>query len=255
MEKRRILNLDIHNWKFNDFIEQLDEGVVITPNVDHLILVQKDREFYDNFQQCEHVVCDSRIIFFLSRFLYPGNGLHDQIAGSDLFPAYCQHNKDNTESVRILLLGGTETSIQQARQAINQRAGSEIVVAAYSPPFGFENRPDETARMQQIAEESGATVLAIGVGSPKQEKWVCRNRREFPGIRLFLCVGATMNFEAGLEKRAPQWMTRAGLEWLYRITQEPGRMIRRYLIQDLPVFWLIAKQKVGRYQDPWQRDS
>ena len=61
-----------------------------------------------------------------------------------------------------------------------------------------------------------------------------------------------MNFEAGVETRAPRWMTRAGLEWLYHITQEPGRMMRRYFVDDLPIFWLITKQKLGLYKDPWQ---
>ena len=79
-----------------------------------------------------------------------------------------------------------------------------------------------------------------------------RHRERFLGVRLFFCVGATMNFEAGVETRAPKWMTRAGLEWLYRITQEPGRMIRRYFVDDLPIFWLVTKQKLGLYKDPWQ---
>ncbi|MEE3326610.1 MAG: WecB/TagA/CpsF family glycosyltransferase [Myxococcota bacterium] len=251
MEKIRILNIDIHNWKFDDFIAQLDEGVVITPNVDHLILLQKDREFYENYSNSEHIVCDSRVVYFLSKFLHPGRGIADQIAGSDLFPAYCQYHKDDPGSVRILLLGGTQASIQITRDVINQRAGNELVVAAHSPPFGFENSGEELERIKKIIRESGANILAIGVGSPKQEKWIFRHRDELVGIKLFFCVGATMNFEAGVETRAPRWMTRAGLEWLYRITQEPGRMIRRYLIDDLPIFWLITKQKLGFYKDPW----
>ncbi len=252
LETIRILNAEIDNWKFDDFVRQLDHGVVITPNVDHMMLLQKDREFYENYASADHIVCDSRILYFLSRLLYPGRGLVDQIAGSDLFPAYCQHHKNDSENVRILILGGTESSIQLTRDAINQRVGSDLVVAAYSPPFGFEDDPDETAKIVRIAEEHEATVLAIGVGSPKQEKWISRHRQSFLGVRLFFCVGATMNFEAGVETRAPRWMTRAGLEWLYRITQEPGRMIRRYFVDDLPIFWLVTKQKLGLYKDPWQ---
>ena len=252
MKTVRVLNVDIHNWTFDSFLDQLTEGVVITPNVDHLVKLQKDREFYECYIRSEHIVCDSRIIYFISRFLHPGNGILEQIAGSDLFPAYCQYHKDNTDQVRILLLGGTESSIRTTREVINERAGHEIIVEAYSPPFGFEDSKEELEKIIGLASECRATAVAIGVGSPKQENWIFRHRDAMPGVKLFFCVGATMKFQAGIETRAPRWMTRAGLEWLYRIKQEPRRMIRRYLIDDLPFLWLIAKQKVGLYRNHWE---
>lgn len=251
MDTLRILNLDLHNWTFDDFLNQLESGVVVTPNIDHFMKLQKDRDFYDCYTQAEHIVCDSRVIQLISKFLYPGRGVAEQIAGSDLFPAYCQLHKNNTDKVRVFLLGGTETSVQIAKDKINQRAGSTVVVEGYSPPFGFDKSAAELAVIIDKVNASGATVLAVGVGAPKQEKWIYAHKDKMPRVKLFFAIGATIDFQAGAVKRAPRWMVNAGLEWLYRLMQEPGRLAKRYLIDDLPFLWLVVKQKMGMYRNPW----
>ena len=119
MEKLPILNIEVHNWKFDDFLAQLEEGVVLTPNTDHFIKLQKDHEFYLCYQEAEHIVCDSRTIQLLLKVL-PGKGIVEQIAGSDLFPAYCYRNRNNTEAVKVFLLGGTEDSVKVAQQTLNK---------------------------------------------------------------------------------------------------------------------------------------
>ncbi len=251
METLKILNLELHNWKFEDFLTQLEEGVVVTPNIDHFIKLQKDREFYDCYIQSEHIVCDSRVIQLLSKFLIPGKSVIDQIAGSDLFPAYCQRHKDNTENVKVFLLGGSEESVQIAKNALNKKAGSTIVIDGYSPPFGFEHDEDELEKILTLINDSGATTLAVGVGAPKQEKWIYANKDKLPNVKLFFAIGATIDFQAGSVKRAPRWMVTCGVEWLYRLLQEPGRMAKRYLIDDLPFLWLLVKQRLGLYRNPW----
>lgn len=252
MEKLKILNLDIHNWTMEEFLSQLEEGVVVTPNIDHYIKLQKDEAFYQCYKQADHIVCDSRIIQLLSRFLYPKAGVKEQIAGSDLFPAYCQLHSKNTDNVKVFLLGGTEESVLIAKDAINKKAESNIVVDAYSPPFGFEHDDVEGEKIISLIKESNATALAVGVGAPKQEKWIFQNKSRLPGVKLFFAIGATIDFEAGAIKRAPRWMVTAGLEWFYRMTQEPGRLIKRYLVDDIPFLWLVVKQKFGWYKNPWQ---
>ncbi|MFL0800313.1 MAG: WecB/TagA/CpsF family glycosyltransferase [Agarilytica sp.] len=252
MEKLQILNLELHNWTFNDFLEQLEEGVVVTPNIDHFVKLQKDRAFYDCYVQSEHIVCDSRVIQLLSKILLPGKGVTEQIAGSDLFPAYCQHHKDNTDTVKVFLLGGTEKSVQRAKDNLNDSAGSPVVVAGYSPPFGFEKDDAELEKIISMINDSGATALAVGVGAPKQEFWIYANKDKLPGVKLFFAIGATIDFQAGEVKRAPRWMVKFGVEWLYRLLQEPGRLAKRYLVDDLPFLWLLVKQRLGLYKNPWQ---
>ena len=252
MENLRILNLDLHNWTFQEFLEQLEAGVVVTPNIDHFVKLQKDKEFYECYVNSEHIVCDSRVIQLLSRFLYPGKGVAEQIAGSDLFPAYCEHHKDNTDNVKVFLLGGTEASVEIAMQNINHNTNSNVVVAGYSPPFGFEKSEEESKKIVSMVNDSGATALAVGVGAPKQEKWIFAHKDNMPDVKLFFAIGAAIDFQAGVVKRGPRWMVNVGLEWFYRMIKEPGRLVKRYLIDDLPFLWLIVKQKLGLYRNPWE---
>lgn len=251
MNKVRLLNIDLDNVTFEELLQQFTEGVLVTPNVDHLIKLQKDREFYECYQKAEFTVCDSRILFIMSKLLFPGNSLKAQITGSDFFPAFCDYHSHSTENVKVFLLGGTEESVQQAKDKINQRTNSGIVVAAYSPPFGFEASSEETLKIIELIRASGANTLAVGVGAPKQEKWIYKHRATLPEIKRFLAIGATIEFESGNLQRAPKWMTKLGLEWLYRLCQEPKRLTKRYLQEDMPIFLLLLKQRFGSYRNPW----
>ncbi|MFL0811247.1 MAG: WecB/TagA/CpsF family glycosyltransferase [Agarilytica sp.] len=253
METLRILNLDIHNWTFDEFLAQLEEGVVVTPNIDHFVKLQKNKDFYDCYVQAEHIVCDSRVVQLLTKILFPSSPVKEQIAGSDLFPAYCLHHKDNTEAVKVFLLGGNEASVQIAKNNLNEKAGSGIIVGAYSPPFGFEHSEEELNKILALVNDSGATALAVGVGAPKQEFWIYAHKDKMPNVKLFFAIGATIDFQAGAVKRAPRWMVSSGLEWLYRLLQEPGRLAKRYLVDDIPFLWLLAKQKLGLYRNPWEK--
>jgi len=249
-DKYLLLNVPIDNWTFDDFVAQLEEGVVLTPNSDHLAKLQKDKAFYDSYIQAEHLVCDSKVLILLSRFLTPKSPIKEQIAGSDLFPAYCAYHANNTET-KVFLLGGSEESVSVAMNNINHKTNSNVIVGAYSPPFGFENSSEENDKIIDKIQASGANVLAVGVGAPKQEKWIFANRDKLPSIRLFFAIGATIEFEAGGLSRAPRWMSNNGIEWLYRLFQEPKRMFKRYVLEDTVVLWLALKQKLGLYKNPW----
>ncbi len=109
-------------------------------------------------------------------------------------------------------------------------------MAAYSPSFGFEGDEEECLEIIERVNKSGATVLVVGVGSPKQEKWIYEYKEKLSGIKLIFSLGATIDFEAGNLKRAPKWMSDCGFEWLYRLLCEPRRLWKRYLINDLPFF-------------------
>ena len=249
--KVRILNIDIDNFTFSGFMDHLTHGVVFTPNVDHLMKLQKDREFYEVYQKADFVVCDSQILKATSG-LVSQQVIVDQIAGSDFFPAFCQHHRGNTDRIRIFLLGGTEESVKKAAENINQRAGSEVVIGGYSPPFGFEHDEAETQRIIERINDSVATVLAVGVGAPKQEKWIIKHRDQLPGIDIFFAIGATIDFQAGLKKRSPKWVTKMGLEWLHRLASEPRRLFKRYMVDGLPYFYLLVRQRMGWYRNPFE---
>lgn len=250
-QKVRLLNVEMDNLTTEELLQQFQQGILVTPNIDHLIKLQKDRDFYLCYQQAAFTVCDSRILFLLSKILFPKNPLRAQITGSDFFPAFCAYHSRAATDVKIFLLGGTEVSVEQAKNKINEKTRSDIIVGAYSPPFGFEKSAEETQRIIDRIRLSGANTLAIGVGAPKQEKWLCTHRVKMPEVTRHLAIGATIEFESGNLQRAPKWMTRLGLEWLFRLAQEPKRLARRYLLEDMPIFFLLIKQKLGAYNNPW----
>jgi N-acetylglucosaminyldiphosphoundecaprenol N-acetyl-beta-D-mannosaminyltransferase len=240
-DKVRILGIDIDNVTESEVLKQLDRGIVFTPNVDHLLLLENDSEFLSIYETADYKLCDSKILYYVSRFL--GTPIKEKISGSDFFPAFCNYHKDN-ENIKIFLLGAKEGVASQAQKKLNAKLGREIVVGAHSPSFGFEKNEEECWEIIEEINNSGATVLAVGVGAPKQEKWIHKYKDKLTNIKIFLAIGATIDFEAGNKKRAPKWVTEIGLEWLHRLLSEPKRLWKRYLIGG-PIFcWLIFKQKL-----------
>ena len=250
MKTVNLLNVSIDNLSITELFEKLDSegGVVFTPNVDHLIKLQYDRDFYEAYHKSNYRVCDSKILIYASQFL--GTPIKEKISGSDLFPAFYKYHKDN-EKIKIFLLGAAEGIARKAQEKINQKIGREIVVEALSPSFGFENNEEECEKIIDAINKSGATVLAIGVGAPKQEKWLVKYKSKLTNVKIFLAVGATIDFEAGCKARAPKWMSEVGIEWAYRLLSEPRRLWKRYLIEGLPFFRLIIEQKLGFYKRPF----
>ena len=250
MEKINFLNIDINNITLSDLLKKTtEEGLLImTPNVDHLVKLKKDADFLRIYRVADYVVCDSKIIEYIMRLL--GTPIKEKISGSDLFPAFYQYHKNN-EDIRIFILGGAEGVAQKAKLNINNRVGREMVVEALSPSFGFEKNESECLEIIDKINRSGANVLAIGVGAPKQEKWILKYRNLLPQIKVYLPVGATIDFEAGKTSRSPKWMSNTGLEWLYRLSVEPKRLWKRYLIDSIPFFIDVLKYRLNQYtHDP-----
>ena len=245
MKRVNLLNISIDNLSQTEVLEQLKSGIVFTPNVDHLIKLQKDREFLKNYLAADYKLCDSQILIYASKFL--GTPIKEKVSGSDFFPAFYNYHKNN-EGIKIFLLGAAKGVAKTAQYKINSKVGRTIVVGSHSPSFGFEKNEKECMNIVEMIKQSGATVLAVGVGAPKQEKWIYKYKDQLPNIKIFLAIGATIDFEAGNVKRAPKWMSRIGLEWLYRLLSNPKRLWKRYLIEALPFFWLIVKQKFNLYE-------
>lgn len=243
METVSLLNIDIHNISMEELLKKLSEsgGFVVTPNVDHMVKLQRQKDFLKAYRLADYIVCDSKIIQYILKFL--GTPIKEKISGSDLFPAFYKHNKNN-QKIKIYLLGAQEGIAEKAKENINRKVGREIIVEAYSPTFGFEKDERESQEIINNINKSEANVLAIGVGSPKQEKWILEHYDQFEKIKVFFAIGATIDFEAGAKPRSPKWISNIGLEWLYRLYCEPKRLWKRYLIDSLPFFGLVLQQKL-----------
>ena len=246
--KVRILNVDIDNVSLNELLANFRRGVLLTPNVDDLMKAQRDGFFYDCVQRATVRVCDSRILLLASGFL--GTPIKEAIPGSDFFPAFYTYHATN-ENIRIFLLGAKKGVGELARARINRKVGREIVTGTYSPPFGFENDEAECRKIVDMLQNSDANVVLVGLGNPKQTKWIFKYKDQLPSIDMFLALGATIDFEAGNLKRAPKIFQKFALEWFYRMCSDPKRLMKRYLIDDPVFFYYLLRQKLG-YKNPFE---
>jgi len=248
MKSHRILNLDILSVTSKDLLGSLDQGMLFTPNVDHLIKLQKDRSFYEAYKQADWIICDSKILSLCAKFL--GIKFKEVITGASFLSSYYNFHKNN-KNVKIFLLGSVDDMAKVAKNKINAKVGREMVVGAHSPSFGFDQNDAECENIIDKINRSGANVLVVGVGAPKQEKWIVKYKDSLPGIKTFMALGAVIDFESGKIKRAPKVFQKMHMEWFYRLMKEPGRLWKRYLIEDMPFFFLIIKQKLGKYCNPF----
>lgn len=252
MERIKILNIDIVNTGFREFLEHFTSGVMYTANVDHLVTLQHDREFYRAYKGAEYVTLDSQVVYLLCKVF--GKSFKSKISGSDIFPAFCTHHKTDSD-IAIFVLGGLGDVAVQVKNILNERTGREIVVDCCSPTFGFENDDAECRGIVERINKSGATVLAAGLGTPKQEKWIYRYKNDLPFVKIFMGVGATFDFIAGKQKRSPVLLQKIGLEWAYRLLHNPRRLFYRYLIRDVSFIYYFLLDRLGLYKDPFaQRD-
>ena len=159
------------------------------------------------------MICDSRILVICSKLL--GNPIKEAIPGSSFFPHFYMHHKDD-ENCKIFLLGAMDGVANKAMENINKKVGREIVVGAYSPSYGFEKKQDENENIYKMINDSGANVVLVGVGCPKQEKWIDVHKEKMPNVDIWMALGATIDFEAGNIKRAPKWVQKIAMEWFYR---------------------------------------
>lgn len=250
MDKIRILNVDILNITLKQLLERLHEGVVVTPNVTHMLLAQNDREFYHAYQIADWVICDSRVLQLFSKLL--PKPIIEAIPGSSFFTEFYHYHR-NDPNCRIFILGGKEGVAQKALKNINREIGHQIVVGAHSPSFHIDD--EETKEIAKIINESGATIVLTGLGAPKQEKFIIKAKSLMPGVKVWMALGATVDFEAGTLKRAPMVWRKYRLEWLYRFIQEPRRLFRRYFIIDIKFFWYFGKQLMGIYKNPFEKQK
>ena len=242
----RLLNAWVDALTIPQIIERLDEGMLFTLNPDHLYHLQRNPEFAAAYADATLVSADSKYVYWALGLLR--RAIPSKTSGSDIVPAYYRHHANNPD-VRIFFLGAKPGVAEQARQRVNAIVGREIVVGAHGPSFDFVNNETETAEAIAMINASGATCLIVGLGAPKQEVWMHRNRHRMPAVKVYMGVGAVIDYEADAVKRAPGWMNRNGLEWVYRIVTEPRRYWRRYA-RTLEFFWLVLFDGLGFYRPP-----
>lgn len=169
-----------------------------------------------------------------------GKPIREKISGSDLFPEMCKMAAKKGYS--IFILGAAEGVADRAAQMLIAKNPGLKIVGTYSPPFGFEKNEEELNRIAKIVKHAMPDILAVSLGSPKGEKFIYKHLEEY-AVPLGISIGATIDFEAGNVKRAPKWMADHGLEWLFRITQDPKRLAKRYWNDAISIIPIIRKYR------------
>lgn len=247
--RQPLLNVWADDLSMDDLLERMRTtgGVVFTVNPDHLYHLQYNPAFASAYQSADIITVDSHYVRIALRLL--GRPVINRLPGSDIVPAFCARNAANPD-VRIFLLGAGPGVAQAARENMNAKAGRELVVGAHGPSMNFVNEPTETHAVIKMIEASGANVLLVGLGAPKQEIWISSVRHRLPQIRVMMGVGATIDYEAGAVKRAPMLLRRLGLEWTYRVSTEPRRYLMRYVRSSKFLWWMLM-DRLGRYKHPF----
>jgi N-acetylglucosaminyldiphosphoundecaprenol N-acetyl-beta-D-mannosaminyltransferase len=246
--KVRLLNVNVDDVQMDELVETFRQGVMLTLHVDMIMKLQKDKEFYNLLPRFDVITCDSQVLTVAARLL--GTPLGERVSGSDFFPRFYSRYK-NDPSVSLFICGGGPGIAEIARANVNAKVGREMVVGTNSPSRDFETHPDELARVIDEINQSGASVLVIGLGGGRQEKFIFKYRDRLTGVRLFLPLGGTIDYEAESLKRPPSWVTNGGFEWLYRLLREPRQRWHRYMVHQPPFLYLLARQMMGLYRDPF----
>lgn len=216
---------------------------VVTANVDFLIQARRDAELRQALYLADYVLCDGTPLLWASRWL--GNSLPGRSAGSDLVPVLLRRAAE--KGWKVFLLGAADGVAEAAASRIALQYPSLPPVSFYAPPF----RPLKDMNHEEIVARIQAAqpdILLVAFGCPKQEKWIAMHYRTL-GVPVCIGVGATVDFLAGRVRRAPPWMRRSGLEWIYRLLQEPRRLYRRYwddLVHFLPELWRTRRHFARR---------
>ncbi len=204
-------------------------GWVVTPNIDILQRMARSPPLCRFLMQANLLVADGMPIVWASRVL--GTPLPERVAGSSLVSTLSAGAAREGRS--IYLLGGDPGTAELAAQELIRRDPALRVAGTDCPPFGFDKDPGAIDEIAQRVQAASPDIVYVALGCPKQENLIKQIRPSAPRA-WFLGVGISFSYLCGDVKRAPSWMRRSGLEWCFRLAQEPGRLARRYLRDDIP---------------------
>lgn len=248
LNRMRFMNTYVDNITEAEAIEYIEKcirerkiGHVITPNVDQIVRIEYDPYFKEICDNAELLLVDGHPLLWIARWYQ--TPIKQKICGSDLVPHLC--NVAAKKKYKVFLLGAAEGVAAKAAVNLEKDYPGIIISGTYSPPLGFEKNVEELHKINLMLLNSRSDLLFVGMGVPKQDRFIYENMHKYQ-IPMSFSIGATIDFIAGEQKRAPRWMTDHGLEWLYRLFSDPKRMFKRYILDDMKIFglaWKYRKQK------------
>ncbi len=211
--------------------------LITGPNAQLVTLAATNPRFAKALQAADLSVPDGISVVLASRVL--GKPIPERVPGGELMERLCAESAKCGFSV--FFLGGLPGGASGAALKLATRYPGLKIAGTYCPPYGFENDVTESAKIRELVSEAAPDLLCVALGAPKQEIWMHDNCRSLP-IGAAIAVGAALDTQAGLRKRAPRWTHKVGMEWLYRLAHEPRRLWRRYLFGNTRFILLVLRQ-------------
>jgi N-acetylglucosaminyldiphosphoundecaprenol N-acetyl-beta-D-mannosaminyltransferase len=205
----------------------------VVVNVAKLVNMRKDAALAKSVTECDIINIDGTGVVWGARFL--GHDVKERVAGVDLF--YQLNAMAAEEDFPVFYLGAKDEVVAKT-VAIMEQAHPNLNIVGYHHGYFW----DDEERMVDAIRKSGAKLLFVAITSPKKENFINKWKDQL-GVSFVMGVGGTFDVVSGKVKRAPMWMQRCGLEWFYRVLQEPGRMWKRYLVTNSQFAWLLLKEK------------
>lgn len=244
----RFGRIHAHSVSFDEALDHIvalcragDGGYVVTPNVDHVVIAEDNAELVAAYARSALSLVDGKPLVWLAKGM--GTPVPGKISGSDLARPLVA--RAAAAGLSVFLLGAKEGVGAKAAEILVAEHPSLKIAGVLSPPLGFEKDEGQNAAVVRTVRDSGAALVLVALGAPKQELWMARHK-EVLAPAVMLGLGGTLDFIAGTVKRAPAWMSDAGLEWLYRLAQEPRRMASRYLVRDRAFVGIALRALLGR---------
>ena len=243
--KVNIFGIDIDNYSFDEVIKIIIDRTVnkaapeyvVTPNAHHLVQLQKNAEFRAIYRNAFLSVPDGVPLLWVAKL--QNTPLKGRVNGTELLASLCAEAANN--GLKVFFLGGCPGAAKLAAAKLQQKH-PHLRVAFYCPPHGFEQDRAELAKINQKIKNTAPDLLFVGLGAPKQEKWMAANYQQL-GVPVSIGIGVSFELLAGVVKRAPIWMQKTGLEWLYRLLAEPRRLFKRTVVVNTIFLWLLLKQQ------------
>lgn len=171
--------------------------------------------------------------------------LNGRVNGTDLFETLCAIAQQ--KGLKIFFLGGRPKAGEAAKETLLARHPGLKIVGTHCPPYGFESNSKELALINSKIKAAAPDILFVGLGAPKQEYWIYANYQQL-GVPISVGIGVSFELVANMVQRAPVWMQKWGLEWLFRLIVEPNRLWKRYIMGNPQFIWLVIKQRLGLYK-------
>lgn len=237
------LGIPVDSLTMAETVMLIDNAIEQNKRINHVVInagkvvsMQKDKQLFESVVSCDVINADGQSIVWAARFL--GQNLPERVAGADLMQHLVHLASD--KGYKCFFLGAREEVVRKVVGIYNEKYGSSVI-AGYRN--GYFNKSEESEVAMQIAN-SGAQLLFVAITSPRKENFMYEYRDVLSIVNFTMGVGGTFDVIAGFTKRAPVWIQNMGMEWLYRLIQEPRRMWYRYLVGNTKFIWAVLKKKV-----------